>query len=152
MHRQCLLFFTAAVAVTVVVVTNLPVNFAVDLAGAMRQGRQHLFHLARTHRQTHTHIHTQANKHTHTTQEKASESWNKKTWRAESNFWQLFWDTYSGSFCLPLTVVVLQSTPPPSFLPLLYLYLFLPHALCIFLSVKFNFHIEWNTSRLKSKS
>lgn len=41
-------------AVTVVV-TNLPVNFAVDLAGAMRQGRKHLFHLARTHKQADTH-------------------------------------------------------------------------------------------------
>lgn len=61
MHQlSVFVFFT--VAVTVVVVTNLPVNFAVDLAGAMRQGRQHLFHLARTHKQaaTHTHTHTQS--------------------------------------------------------------------------------------------
>lgn len=48
------LFIFFAVAVTVVV-TNLPVNFAVDLAGAMRQGRKHLFHLARTHKQADTH-------------------------------------------------------------------------------------------------
>lgn len=146
MHQlSVFVFFT--VAVTVVVVTNLPVNFAVDLAGAMRQGRQHLFHLARTHKQAATHTHT------HRAKEREGD-WEKEQKDAKS--WEQLLATFLGylfgSLYLALTAVVLQppfllapAPPPPSSLHTLF---FLPHTLCIFLSVKFNFHIEWNTSRL----
>lgn len=132
-----LYFFAVAV---VVVVTNLPVNFAVDLAGAMRQGRKHLFHLARTHKQADVHTHT------HTQQGKGGSEGEKQTKRREE-LRKLLATFLAYLFLVPFLGTQCRCTLTPLPYPypsrsLLLLLCFLPHALCIFLSVKFNFHIE----------